>query len=301
MACSNIQRPNYEKGLFLSIGMAYSYWNMIDLHCHSCFSDGLLRPDELIQRAILQGVKIFSLTDHDTLEGLSEFSQAKYEGQIQLIDGIEWSTLWKKKTIHVIALGIDRHEEEIKKLIDKQNQIRRLRAEDMGRRFEALGLFNAYQKACVLAGHENIGRPHFAQVLVQEGFVVDMAAAFKRYLGDGAQAFVKTDWLDLKTIIDVTKRSGGQAVIAHPSKYKWSATQLKAFIKVFKEWGGVGIEVVSGDTPLKVIEILASLSVQYDLLASSGSDFHGDGLSRVGIGKQARLPLKCKPIWQVWA
>lgn len=273
---------------------------MIDLHCHSHFSDGLLSPSALISKAKIVGIQMLALTDHDTVLGLNELHEAAINSAIQLINGIELSARWKKHDIHIIGLKIDPNHPLLKACIQAQDTCRITRAQLIGDCLLNHGIHDAYLKACQLAGHNRVGRPHYAQVLVQEALVKDIQQAFKRYLGRGKSAYVPTEWPEVETIVDTILRVGGVPVLAHPHKYKLTQTKLNALISTFKEAGGIGLEVVSGFmTPSEMIQ-MASLCNRFDLLASSGSDFHGDQLSRVGLGQQIPLPEMCTPVWKDW-
>ena len=273
---------------------------MIDLHCHSHFSDGELSPDSLLKKALDARGRVLALTDHDTTAGIMPLREAAAGCDITIIDGIELSSRWKKYDIHVIGLGIKPNDAQLLALIATQNTNRIARAHAIASRLQASGVNDAYQKACNIAGHERVGRPHFAKVLVCEGKVSDIKAAFKQYLGRGRSAYVPTPWLPIEESVAGIVRSGGQAVIAHPLKYDLTRTKLYELIRVFKEAGGVGIEVVSGQATAHEIQELSGICQRFDLLASTGSDYHGDTLSRMGLGRQQPLPNNCLPIWQEW-
>lgn len=272
---------------------------MIDLHCHSTFSDGTLSPEELIQRASAQQLKCLSLTDHDTISGYERLYQAAQNTDISIVNGIEFSVRWKKTDIHILGYQLE-HTVALKQLIERQNTSRITRAEQIGASLQAMGVDDAYNKACVLAGHQRVGRPHFAKLLVNEGRVRDMNAAFKQFLGRGRGAYVPTPWINIQEAVAGIADAGGQAVIAHPLKYGLTRTKLHELINEFKDASGAGIEVVSGEMTVTQIKELAALCTRFNLLASSGSDYHGDAVSRISLGRQQQLPLNCVPIWHDW-
>ncbi|MBA2650755.1 MAG: PHP domain-containing protein [Tatlockia sp.] len=273
---------------------------MIDLHCHSCFSDGKLSPEELISRALVSKLQILALTDHDTIEGLKSLHQAAGVHPIKIINGIEFSTRWKNYDIHILGLNIDPENPQLLKLIAIQNESRINRAHQIAEKIKLSGIDEAYEKACAIAKHDRVGRPHFAQVIINEGLAKDMQTAFKRFLSKGKPAYVATPWISIPQAIEGILAAKGQAVIAHPLKYKLTRTKLGELIADFKEAGGVGLEVVSGEMTVKQIQEVAGLSVRYQLLASTGSDYHGSALSRIPLGRQAQLPLNCTPVWHQW-
>ncbi|MFI4919587.1 MAG: PHP domain-containing protein [Legionellales bacterium] len=272
---------------------------MIDLHCHSHFSDGAHSPEELIQKALLQGIKCLSLTDHDTVAGYAELHQAAEATDIKIIQGIELSARWKKYDIHILGYQVN-HTPVLLDLIERQNSSRIERAEQIGVLLGLFGVTDAYDKACALAGHKRVGRPHFAKVLINEGKTRDMKSAFKQFLGRGKGGYVPTPWVSVAEAVEGIVQSGGQAVIAHPLKYGLTRSKLHELINEFKEAGGAGIEVVSGEMTVTQIRETAATSLRFNLLASSGSDFHGDTMSRIHLGRQQQLPENCTPIWHQW-
>ena len=272
---------------------------MIDLHCHSHFSDGALSPEQLLQKALLAGIHTLALTDHDTTAGLAPLHHAARHSGIKIINGIELSTRWKKHDIHIIGLNVNPDDDTLRALIVQQNDSRITRAKTIATCLVDFGVDDAYEKACDLAGHERVGRPHFAQILVNEGKVPDIQSAFKRYLGRGHGAYVPTQWLSIDAAVEGITQAGGQAVIAHPLKYKLTRSKLHALISEFKLAGGAAIEVVSGEMLVSQINELAGICQRFELLASTGSDFHHE-MSRIGLGQQYSLPASCTPIWQDW-
>jgi predicted metal-dependent phosphoesterase TrpH len=271
-----------------------------DLHCHSFFSDGNLSPDAIIEKAVEANIELLALTDHDTIAGCELLRVSARDKPIKLIDGIEISVRWKLHDIHVLGLNIDIGCPVLTSLLHKQNTQRSDRGRQMADALVAVGVHEGYEKACLIAGHERIGRPHLAQVLINEGIVPDMQTAFKRYLARGKLAYVPTSWLSVEEAVSGIVNSGGQAVIAHPLKYKLTRTKLLAFIREFKEVGGVGMEVVSGEMDASQIGEMAGLCTRFDLFASTGSDYHSDTYSRIKLGQQRPLPEHCRPIWTLW-
>jgi 3',5'-nucleoside bisphosphate phosphatase len=272
---------------------------MIDLHCHSYYSDGALSPKELIEKALKHEVRYLALTDHDTIIGISELQEAARGTSIQIIPGIEVSTHWKKYDIHILGYGMN-HTPEFLNLIAQQSRNRIVRAQHIGILLKSIGITNAYDKACAIAGHERVGRPHFARVIVNEGKARDIQSAFKQFLLRGRTAFVPSSWVSVKEAVGAIVEAGGSAVIAHPLKYKLTRSKLQELIIEFIDAGGEGMEVISGEMTLEKIREMAVLCDKYHLLASSGSDYHSDVSSRIGLGRQLSLPVRCTPIWQKW-
>ncbi|MGQ3887614.1 PHP domain-containing protein [Legionella sp. CNM-1927-20] len=273
---------------------------MIDLHCHSHFSDGLLSPKELIEKASAINLHVLALTDHDTIKGVEDLLRVTNHYSVKIINGIEFSTRWKKYDIHIIGLGVDIANCFLNDLISKQNNNRINRAKKISEKLAYIGIHNAFERACQLAGHDRIGRPHFARLCVEDAKAMDIQSAFKQYLRRGKQAYVETPWISIADAVEGINKAGGQAVLAHPLKYQLTLTKLNELIKEFKQAGGEGLEVVSGNITLDQMNTVAAFCRRFELLASTGSDYHGDSLSRISLGRQAELPLNCTPIWHKW-
>ncbi|KTC74878.1 TrpH protein [Legionella birminghamensis] len=273
---------------------------MIDLHCHSTFSDGLHNPEELLNKALHAELKLMALTDHDTIDGSLALVEMASQHAIRIIPGIEISTRWKKYDIHILGYQLDLRSEHLDALIREQEANRQHRAVQIAEKLSQLGIEDVFSKVSAITGHGRIGRPHFAQLLINEGLVTDKQAAFSRFLGMRKPAYVPTPWVSIEHAVQTIIHAGGQAVLAHPMKYKLTRSKLHELISLFKEAGGEGMEVVSGEGMTREWQELAGLCLRYELLASSGSDFHGDGISRISLGRQARLPEHCSPIWEQW-
>ncbi|MFT4560923.1 MAG: putative metal-dependent phosphoesterase TrpH [Gammaproteobacteria bacterium] len=272
---------------------------VIDLHSHSDKSDGALCPNELLQHAAAAGVEVLSITDHDTLAAYPDVEQAA--GSVpQLIPGVEFSTEWRKTGIHVLGLNIDLTSAAIEQATSIQAKARLARAEQIAAGLERLGVPDPLAGALTFAGKSAIGRPHFANYLVECGFVKDVGQAFRKYLGAGKVGDVKQHWSSLEQIISWIRDAGGTAVIAHPGKYGLTRTRRVALIEDFKQLGGGGIEVISGHQDAPLTASLAASASAAGLLASCGSDFHRPGQPWARLGMPLDLPAECKPVWDAW-
>jgi len=271
---------------------------LADLHTHTCASDGELRPEALLQRAAEQGVEMLAITDHDTMDGYLE--AAKAVNGLSLVAGIEFSCVWSKMLIHVVGLKVDHGESELAAGLAGQKVARDQRGKLIGEKLAKLGFSGAYEGASKLAQGGQIGRPDFARFLMQEGHVNSFNQAFKKYLGAGKPGDVKTLWPDMAEVVRWITSSGGVAVIAHPQRYKMTATKLRTLIKDFKAAGGQAIEVISGRPDQQAILTMVKLCEQFELLASIGSDFHRPGTPWSELGCCGELPASVKPVWSHW-
>lgn len=273
---------------------------MADLHCHSYYSDGSYSPQNLVNKAIAAGISLLALTDHDTVEGIEELRNSSELSNLTIINGIELSTRWKKYDIHILGLNINITNNDLMELITQQNNSRLERSYRIADCITQLGIDDVIGKARVIAGHDRLARPHFAQLLVNEGKVHDRQTAFKRYLTPGKMAYVTTEWISVVEAINVIKVAGGHAVLAHPLKYRLTRTKLNQLIAYFKENDGDALEVISGESNASDIQQMIQACEHFQLMSSTGSDYHGD-LSRVSLGRQYQLPVNCTPIWNHWS
>ncbi|HET8808373.1 MAG TPA: PHP domain-containing protein [Methylophaga sp.] len=271
-----------------------------DLHCHSNASDGALTPTQLIARAAEFGVDVLALTDHDGTEGMAEAQMAARDLPITLIAGVEVSVTWGANTLHIVGLNIDIENTHLQNGLSLLRDYRRGRAVEMAKRLEKAGIEGAYQGASQYASETMLGRMHFAQFLVAEGHAKDTREVFKRFLVRNKPGYVPGDWASLEDALGWIHGAGGQAVIAHPARYKMTATKMRRLIGEFKELGGVGLEVCSGIQHSDEIRHLAALANKHQLLGSCGSDFHSPEQSWTELGKISPLPASVTPIWSLW-
>ena len=276
-----------------------------DLHTHSTASDGTLTPTALIDLAAAAGVEVLALTDHDTTDGLVEALAAAVRRDVRLIPGVEISVTWGGRTIHVVALRIDPQNPDLQLGLAGLLEFRHWRAEEIGRRLAEAGIEGAYAGAKALSNGRLVGRTHFARLLVQRRLAADERAVFKQFLVNGKPGHVPGDWASLEAAVGWIRAAGGQAVIAHPARYKLTRTRLLRLLGEFRELGGAGLEVVSGSHSRDDIFTFAQHAREQRLLASAGSDFHGPQLSVSGhpwvsLGRLPALPEGCSPIWFDW-
>lgn len=271
-----------------------------DLHTHSTASDGTLVPAQLVARAAANGVDVLALTDHDTLDGQEEARKAADAAGLTLYPGVEISVSWGGRTIHIIGLGVDCSNETLCCGLADLTEYRRWRAAEIGRRLATRGIEGALEGAQAFANRQMIGRTHFARFLVQQGHAQSVRDVFKRYLVKGRPGYVAGDWASLEDAVTWICGAGGQAVIAHPARYRFNTAKLRRLIGLFKEQGGVGIEVVSGSHSRDECLVFARHAREHGLLASAGSDYHGPENPWVELGRLPPLPKGCRPIWSDW-
>lgn len=273
---------------------------MIDLHSHSNISDGLLSPTDLVKHAATHGVKILALTDHDDIGGLAEAQQAAIQHGIQLVNGVEISVTWKKRTLHVVGLNVNPLDTLLMKSLATVRQSRLDRAKQMALGLEKAGIHGAFEAASTLAQQSILTRMHFARFLVERQYAKDAKSVFKKYLVKGKPGFVDHEWMSLESALNLITGSGGMAVLAHPGRYDIRRTNMLLLLEEFRALGGSAIEVVTGShTAAQYVEY-AKYAQLFGLKASLGSDYHGKGISFMEMGRLPALPSNCVPVWQDW-
>ena len=268
-----------------------------DLHSHSTASDGSLSPTELVARAIEHNVDVLALTDHDGTEGIVEAQCAAQGSPLRLISGVEISVTWTNTTVHIVGLDIDHNNKILQQGLTTMRNIRVTRAQEIAKRLNKAGIPDALAGAKKYASEVMLGRLHFAKFLVEYGYAKNTNAVFKKYLVRNKPGYVPGEWASLEEAVSWITAAGGQAVIAHPARYKMTATKRRRLITEFKAAGGIGFEVVSGRQHPEEVKTLATLAQQFELLASVGSDFHTPDNEWVELGVLSTLPSSCKPIW----
>lgn len=276
-------------------------YQRIDLHTHSTASDGKLTPAELVNLAHEEHLDMLALTDHDTIAGVKIAQQAAEQLGIKLIPGCELSVAWNKIPLHMVALGFNTDCFVIQHWTKRNQDVRLQRGRQIADLLCKKGLPDLYNKAIEEAGESQLGRPHFAKVMVREGIVKDMNRAFDQYLGNKRIGQIRDVWPQLEEIMPDLKASGCELVLAHPKRYPLTVTKLKSVLTDFKRYGGTGIEVASGNERPDHVRFLERLSRDYELKASVGSDFHGPFGPWTQVGRFTQIhEQEVMPIWYQW-
>jgi predicted metal-dependent phosphoesterase TrpH len=272
-----------------------------DLHAHSTASDGLLAPDALVQRAAERGVDVLALTDHDDMAGLALAEERAREAGIRLVPGAELSVSWGDHTIHIVALNVDPHCPALVQGLEVIRSGRDGRARRIAAALEAAGIPGAWDGALRYVTSERlISRAHFARYLVEAGFVRDMKDVFRRYLAPGLPGYVEHAWATLGEAVGWIHAAGGDAVLAHPGRYRITPAAMRTLVAQFRDTGGDAIEVITPSHDADEVARFAALARVHGLKASQGSDYHGPGESLVEPGDLPPLPAGLVPVWSSW-
>ncbi|WP_088105282.1 PHP domain-containing protein [Halalkalibacter urbisdiaboli] len=255
-----------------------------DLHMHSTASDGGYSPKELLHKCAEVGLEIISLTDHDTVEGIEEAIIVGENLGITVIPGIEFSTKFQGKSVHILGYGFDWKNQQLRQMLVEQRNIRRRRLDTMLDKLEKVELDVKAADVLKYVDGGSIGRPHVAKALIDHGYVNTVSEAFERYLAEGKSCYVaKEKEMTIKEAIDWIHQTGGFAIVAHPIYY-----DLDDFIGTWvRDWGLDGIEVYHRDHSDEDKVRYESLCKQIEeelgvtLLRTGGSDFHHEDYGRV--------------------
>ncbi|MCT6699554.1 RNase RNM [Rheinheimera sp. 4Y26] len=273
----------------------------IDLHSHTFCSDGILSPQDLVERAVAQKINVLAITDHDTVAGLATAAAhiASQQLPLQLIDGVEISTSWYEFEIHIVGLHINPNDSELLLRLQSQQQLRLERATEMARRLTKFQVPDCLPAVLELANGAALTRTHFARHLVNIGKASSMNNVFKKYLARGKAGYVPNNWVDLATAVKWIHDAGGVAVLAHPLKYNLNGKWLTKLMREFALAGGDAAEVASPQqTPVQKREIWR-LCQLFELKASVGSDFH-QPTQWNELGRGLYMTDDIIPIWQDW-
>lgn len=248
----------------------------VDLHVHSLKSDGSLTPSELVDKALSLNLRAFALTDHDCTDGLPEAMEYAKDKDVEVIPGIELSTGYNGKDVHIVGLDIDYKNESLQKWLTDFRASRDLRNQKMCDKLQSeAGIDISYETLKATDPGAVITRSHYAKFLFAHGYVKSIREAFDRYIGDHARYYVPREKIDPREAVKVILLSGGIPVLAHPILYHLTKKQLSELVSMLKEAGLIGIEAIySTYAPSDEREIKA-LAKEYDLAISGGSDYHG--------------------------
>ena len=261
----------------------------VDLHVHSTASDGKFSPEAIIGKAAKLGLKVISLTDHDSIDGIIPALKAvkTYPG-LTFIPGVEISTDMPDGEAHVLGYFIDYTSTELGSTLERFRNSRLRRAQGMVARLGDLGIDIDWSRVQEIAGDGAIGRPHIAQAMLEKGYITSFKEAFDKYIGHGGPAYVEREKMMPEEAVALIVRSRGLPVLAHPFTVKEPETLV---IKL-KTAGLVGIEAYYKDNTAAETEATLDLATRYRLIATGGSDFHGIADSNDAMLGSVEVPME---------
>lgn len=252
-----------------------------DLHCHTNASDGLFSPRELVKLAKQKGLKVIAVTDHDTIGGWVEAERAGKEHGMEIIKGIEVNTEWHEQEVHILGYGID-NTADLSRQLHVIQEKREDRVYQILEKLKQLGKPLTEEDVLRFVKGDSVGRPHIAQAMVEQGYIKTVKEGFKEYLNIGAKAYVPRYILKPEQAIKIIREARGVAVLAHPGDQKVSREVIASWVN----YGLQGLEVSHPEHSPEVEEYYIEIVGEMDLLATGGSDFHGEGIKpEISLGK----------------
>ncbi len=240
-----------------------------DLHVHTFYSDGFYSPEEIINKAQEQDIKVLSITDHDTTDAIDYAIKTGREKNIEVIPGVELSSDIGDKEVHILGYFIDKENSELKRYLKFFRDERLRRAERIVKNLNKLGFDLSIYDVVSSAENSVIGRPHIAQAMFNKGFVSNYYEAFNKYIGDGCPANERKVHISPASAFKIINDAGGISFIAHPDNL--SAVLLRDLIDA----GVDGIEAIHPTHSDIKVKYYKEITNAYFLLYSGGSDFHG--------------------------
>lgn len=267
----------------------------IDLHIHTTESDGTETPREVVRLAKALGLRAVAVTDHDTAAGWPEAAAEGERLGVEVVPGIEISTTFRGP-VHILGYYIDPHSAELEPVLDWVLHDRDARNRKMAEHMAADGLPVDYDAMRERFGAA-IGRPHFAELLVELGLAESVKDAFDRYVEKGQRYYEPRHFLSLERSIAIIRRSGGVPVLAHPFQYRLDDAGLRELIAYAKDCGLEGMECRYSGYDEGQTAYLLALAAEYGLCPTGGSDFHGAVKPHIalgtGIGGTLAVPYAC--------
>lgn len=256
----------------------------IDLHVHSTASDGTLTPAQVVAYGLKKQLAAIALTDHDTIDGVSEALFAASDSGLEVIPGIELSSVYQGTEIHILGFYADIHAPEFLSRLETIRTVRLERNEEMLRRFNRDGFSISMEELADGNPEAVITRAHFARVLTSKGYVSSMDQAFKKFLLPGSPYFPPRDKITPEQAMDILKSAGAFPALAHPLQYKLGWNETKRLILSLKEMGMKGLEVYHSSNNQYESGRLKNIAKDCQLLPTGGSDFHGSNKPDIDLG-----------------
>ena len=256
----------------------------VDLHVHSTASDGTYTPEQLVKAAKKCGLSAFALTDHDTVKGIDRAITAAKDSGLEVVPGVEISTSYKDKEVHIVGLFIDHHNADFVNGLDVEIRRRDARNELMIKKFNEYGIPISMPELLNMFSDSVITRAHFATYLAKKGYVEDNNEAFSKYLGDGKPLYVPRERNTPKEAIELIRSAGGVSILAHPLLYHLTMGELRILCRELTEYGLAGIETMYSTYKGFDEQNVRALAKEFNLLESGGSDFHGDTKPHIRLG-----------------
>jgi len=269
--------------------------SMIDLHCHTTASDGLLTPSALIRKASREGISVIAIADHDTVDGLDEAVQAAQREGVAVIPAVELSVTFPGGDFHLLGYGLHYQNQDLKGRLARLKSVREERALRMVEQLSRAGIPLAPEDVRKESKGASPGKPHVARVLIKKGYAADVDSAFETYLNPGKPGYVPKEKLTFESAFELIRNAGGLPVLAHPKSLNLEGPEAyERIIQQGVSYGMAGIEVYAPLHDPQYVILFRELAERFHLIATGGSDFHGDkgtDLGYYGCGRP--IPESC--------
>ena len=256
----------------------------IDLHVHSTASDGTFTPTQLVHYAISRGLAAFALTDHDSVAGLNEAMSAAAGTSLEVIRGIEFSTVYQGSDVHIVGLDIDPAHPDFSNRLHQFLHSRETRNLRMIEKMRKDGMIISLELLQRRFGDTVLTRAHIARFLMEAGYVSQMSEAFDRFLSPGCPYYIEREKVTPADAVQLICSTGGIPILAHPILYHFTDEKLRQLIVSLKKMGLMGIEAIYSTYNAAEERQIRKLAAKYELLLSGGSDFHGAAKPGLSMG-----------------
>lgn len=256
----------------------------LDLHVHSNFSDGMLTPEEIIDICVKDEIKVISITDHDTINGVNiaiEFAKGK---DVEVIPGVEINTIWQDGEVHILGYYMDLEDELFQEIIQAQQKARNVQTEQIIKNLVTIGKIPITVEDIYSQVLSNgvVGRPHIARAIYKKGGARNIQEAYIKYINDSAPTYIRRKTVTPHEAVEAIYEAGGIPVIAHPKEME----KAEEFIKDLMSYGLRGIEAYHKSHSPALVEYYSCLAEKLGLIVTGGSDCHGPrGTTPYFIGK----------------
>lgn len=256
----------------------------VDLHVHSTYSDGTLTPEELVILAKKQGLSAMALTDHDTIVGVEEAIIAGEKYNLEIVPGIELSSAYGSKEIHILGLYVDYKDETFNAALENLRKTRNERNLKIITKFKEIGIEISFDEMKQLYGNAVITRAHFADYLLAKGYIKSRSEAFDRYIGENGPCFMPREKLTPEQTIRLITQAGGVAILAHPTLYHLGDSEMNKLLNYLCRSGLKGIEAIYSTYTMGEEIQIRKLARENHLIISGGSDYHGANKPYLNLG-----------------
>ncbi len=256
----------------------------VDLHTHTCCSDGSKTPRELVDYALEKGLSHIAITDHDTVAALDEAMEYAKDKDITIIPGIELSTEYQGQDIHIVGLDIDYKSEEFIKYLEEFVASRDLRNTKMCALLSEKGLYMTYDELKKEYEGSVITRAHYARFMLKKGYTTYLKEAFERYIGDNGPCFIPREKITPVQGVELIVKAGGIPILAHPMLYHMSWERIQGLVDIMKPAGLMGIEAIYTTNTTSDERECREFADKNNLLISGGSDYHGEAKPKTDLG-----------------